>query len=160
MKDKKAGVNVLNVLVAFFIFSFIFSGFLLIPTVPQDGFFAKYGYTLQDNNLSALDKTNNISQVVRTMVCDINQESSGCEDIPKRPLLQEATNTLRNIAQGGYGVLITVLKSIGIGKTAIETGGMLFGVPPIITDLLVSLLMLVILIIILRFIFNRSDLVL
>lgn len=167
MKLKKKGIGFLNrYLIGFLVFSLIISSWLLIPDQGDDvdgnsGFWGAYDYTIPSNEMSSLDATDNVSIALRDVVCDINPESNSCGDIDRTALGGSgniATLPIQGIVQGGYGALVTVQKTLGIAKVTVENSGRIFGLDPLITDIIVSIILITVTFTIVLIIFNRSDL--
>jgi len=143
----------------FLLFSLIIVTFTILPS-KDDGFFEKNSFSLPSNELNKLNFNNNISNVISDIACDINAENETCPESKATPLEQFAgavNAVINNIVKGGFSALITIFKSLGLGKILIEEVGKQFGLPSIVTDIVVSMLFITILITILLLIFNRSD---
>lgn len=155
----KKGQVLKKYLLFFLLFSLIIVTFTVLPS-EDEGFFERNNFALPSNTLSRLNFNNNISSTIADIACDINAENNTCPGSNTPPLQQVAgavNSIINNIVRGGFSALITIYKSVGLGKVLIEEVGMQFGLPAIITDIVVSMLFITILITILLLIFNRSD---
>ena len=133
--------------------------FTVLPN-EKDGIFKKYSYSLPSNELNKLNFSDDVGVIVTAIACDINAENDTCPESKATPLEQFAgavNAVINNIVKGGFSALITIYKSVGLGKVLIEETGRQFGLPTIIIDIVVSMLFITILITILLLIFNRSD---
>lgn len=156
--NKKAQV-LKKYLLFFLLFSLIIVTFTVLPN-EDEGFFERNKFTLPSNTLSRLNFNDNISTTISNIACDINAENNTCP-AGQRSILQQGGDVINaiinNIVAGGFRATITIYKSLGLGKVLIEEVGMQFGLPAVITDIVVSMLFITILITILLLIFNRSD---
>lgn len=152
--NKKAGV-LFNSIAAILMFSLVIVVFYTVPN-QIGGFWDKYSYTSPANTLeSRFDVSSDIDTVVTQVNCDISDVDS-C-DTEKKSTLQQTSEFIGGIVQGGYGGLITIKNSFGTTKTLTLETGQELNIPPAIIGIFVTLILALITITILLIIFNRSD---
>lgn len=152
----KKGIVLTGYIVALLIFSLVITSFVFLLDDEEQGFFNKYNYTIPTNNLSNLDQNDATASSIQDVICDINPEAENCGAIDKKALADTGSTTIQGILAGGYGTMITIGKSLGTGKVIIENVGQIIGIPPIVTDILVSIIFITIFISITLIIFNRG----
>ena len=150
----KKGQLLTRYLVAFLAIGIIVTGFITIPA-QQDGFYDKYEYIQQNNTIEELDQTDEYSQTVKDVVCDINKEAEGCDEKPS--VQSQSGSIIQNIFAGGYSIIITMVKSLGTTENLLFEFSKLIGIPPIFINILVSMLIGLIGITLFLIIFNRSQ---
>lgn len=142
MGMNKKGQILNRYMIALLVFCMIIAGFTLVPNQDQS-FFEKNGYTPPTNTLGGLDQTNNVSVAVSDMVCDINPESYACKTNPeKESILDTISDIVGAIFKRGWGVLVTISKTLGITEQILENSNTIFGLPDIIVGLLISMVIL------------------
>ena len=71
-------------------------------------------------------------------------------------VLDVVINFFQSGLKGGYGAIITILKSWSLGKVILRQSGLIIGIPDFIVDIVASLLFFTILMAIVFLIFNRA----
>jgi len=156
MKGKKAQKLLFSYIIAFLVIGMFVVTFITVPSL-DGGFFKMQGYSQNDTSeITALDNSQEYSQKVQEIICDINSESDSCSG-QTQTSLQAGTDTIdENILQGGFRVIVTLTKSLGITENLIIGIGGILGIPEDMTNIIVAMFFGVLMLTLFLIIFNRS----
>lgn len=158
--EKKGQVNMFNYFIAVAVFSLIIVAFYAIPT-KTNGFWSEYGYTPSANNISQFDQSSELKTTSQNMACDLNvdyaKNFTNICNTPSNPITA-VTDFVQGLVRSGYAGLVTFYKSFGITKVLINNLTVQLAIPEEISAIAISAVLVFFVILLISFIFNRSDL--
>ena len=157
--NKKAGLNLTMFLIGIVLFVAVIVGFYSIPNNPS-GFWSTYSYTPPSNNLSQLDKSSELNTLSSNLACDVTGISGDNRTCDSKTPLEKAGTTVSTFSSAvnqAWGALVTLYNSFGMTKTMVEFSFTYLNIPPELTALSFTILLLLIVFAVIYVIFGRSD---
>lgn len=154
--NKHGGLNIALYTIGIVLFVMVIAGFYGVPSQSL-GFWSVYNYTSPANNLSQLDESSTLNSLATNLSCDITSINGEDRECQSQTSLSQSVNIMEGLLKQAGGAVITVYNSFGMTKTLMGYSATYLGVPPAISGLLTTIVLILLLFAIMYIIFGRSD---